>query len=67
MTNQPSIRPIIRATEETLEKNYSDFSKQVAIVSAAQAEAAKMGKGYEYTLDVLCIIKRRIIRKAGQS
>jgi hypothetical protein len=57
------IRPIIHAAEKHLLDTKADEQEQIEIVSRSQAEAAKLGKGYERTMNVLAIVKRRIIRR----
>ena len=61
------IRPIIREVEKHLLDTKADEQEQIEIVSRAQAEAAKLGKGYErtmnFSMNVLAIVKRRIIRR----
>jgi hypothetical protein len=66
--NQPEpIRPIIRACEAIFTQSNPNASSDelIAIISRAQAEAAKLG--YETTITTLAIMKRRIIWKAAQS
>ena len=61
MSKPNSIRPIIRTTEKHLRYQTPFASKQIEMISKVQAEAAKVGD--ERTIDIMAIIKRRIIRR----
>jgi len=63
MTNQPEpIRPIIRATEAHVMK-FLPAARMMIISKAQELAAANQD---ERTIDILAIVKRRIIRKAAQ-
>ena len=61
MSTPNSIRPIIRTTEKHLRYQTPIARKQIEMISKVQAEAAKVGD--ERTIDIMAIVKRRIIRR----
>ena len=66
MTNQPepTFREIVREIQAQAERLADTPDDQIKIISKAQA-IAWLNKD-ERTIDILAIVKRRIIRKAAQ-
>ena len=67
MTNQPepTFREIVREIQAQAEKLAAAPNDQINLISKAQA-IAWLNKD-ERTIDILAIVKRRIIRKAAQA
>jgi hypothetical protein len=62
MTNIFSIRPSVRYTEQTI-REYTDVAYKLAILGTAQTIAAD--KNDEQLIDILSLVKRRIISQDG--